>query len=407
VSLRVGHAAARLDVARGTAMAGYVARPDAVSGELDPLEVGAVVLAGPSGTVAVLCVADLLQVDEEAARGARLAVASAVGTSPDLVWLTATHTHAGPAPGRVAEQVATAAVRAAGEAAGSTVRAAVTLHRPELAGVGGQRTGDARRSTVPVDVLRVSAGSRVLGVVGVLPVHPTVLGADNTRVSADLPGAVRRAVRRSSSAWCLVATGAAGDVSSRSHRREQTAAEVDRLGTLVGACLTSPGAVVAEATDVVGGRVTTLDLAPADPAAPFRLGAVEAARRALTSAEASGDPVRIREATVALQGAELGRGDTGPVPCPVSALDLGGLRLLGLGGEPFLDLAAAAATVDPATVLVGYANGYVGYLPTRHAFAAAAADPGHPSYEVLVSRVAPGESERALAAAGALLGSPR
>jgi neutral ceramidase len=128
------------------------------------------------------------------------------------------------------------------------------------------------------------------------------------------------------------------------------------------------------------------------------------ARRALAAAEASGDPVRVREATVALQGAELALGESGPVRCTVSALDLGGVRLLGLGGEPFLDLAVAAAAADPATVLVGYANGYAGYLPTRHAYAVAASDPGHPSYEVLVSRVAPGEPERALAAA---LGSGR
>lgn len=405
MTLRVGHAAVRLDVAGGTPMAGYVARRDAVSGELDPLEVGAVVLAGSSGSVAVVCVVDLLQADDEAARGARRAVASAVGTDPDLVWLTATHTHAGPVLGQVTAQVTEAAVRAARAAAGSVVDALVTLHRSELAGVGGQRSGDARRPTVPVDMLRATAGSRLLGILGVLPVHPTVLGADNTLVSADLPGAVRRAVQRSSPAWCLVATGAAGDVSSRAHRREQTPAEVERLGALVGSCLSSPGAVVAEATDVVGGRVTSLELAPADPAAPFRSGAVDAARLALAAAEASGDPLRLREATVTMQGAELGPVDSGPVPCQVSALDLGGLRLLGLGGEPFLDLAAVAVADDPATVLVGYANGYAGYLPTRHAFASAAADPGHPSYEVLVSRIAPGESERALAAAGALLGT--
>jgi len=35
IMLRVGRAAARLDVSRGTSMAGYVARPDAVSAEPD------------------------------------------------------------------------------------------------------------------------------------------------------------------------------------------------------------------------------------------------------------------------------------------------------------------------------------------------------------------------------------
>jgi hypothetical protein len=82
------------------------------------------------------------------------------------------------------------------------------------------------------------------------------------------------------------------------------------------------------------------------------------------------------------------------VPLATAYLDLGGIDLIGLGGEPFLDLAPGGSTV-----LLGYANGYAGYLPTRDAFASAAAHPDHPAYEVLISRVAPGEPERALAAA--------
>ena len=65
------------------------------------------------------------------------------------------------------------------------------------------------------------------------------------------------------------------------------------------------------------------------------------------------------------------------------------------GGEPFLDLAPGG----PATLL-GYANGYAGYLPTRAAFDAAAERPEQPEYEVLISRVAPGEPERALSLLG-------
>jgi neutral ceramidase len=387
-------------------MAGYVARSGAVSGVLDPLEVGVVVLAGPSGQIAALCVVDLVQIDAPLADRCRVAVADALGTSSELVWMTATHTHAGPFPDDVAHRVEQASVAAAREAWRESGPVRVTLHRVELDGVGAQRTGEARRSAVPVDVLRFSDESALVGVVGVLPVHPTVLGADNTRVSADLPGGVRRAVARDSSAWCLVATGAAGDVSTRSHRREQTPEEVDRLGAIVAERVLDPGEAIATATDVVRGRVTTIELAPAREDAPFRVGAGQYARRALEAAVASGDPVQVREATVALQGVELGHGESDPVPCAVSALDLGGVRLVGLGGEPFLDLAETAAGLDPATVLVGYANGYAGYLPTRAAFAAADADHDHPSYEVLISRVAPGEPGRALAAATALLGHP-
>ena len=66
------------------------------------------------------------------------------------------------------------------------------------------------------------------------------------------------------------------------------------------------------------------------------------------------------------------------MPLATAYLDLGGVRLLGLGGEPFLDLAPGGSSV-----LLGYANGYAGYLPTRAAFAWAGAHPDQPAYDHL------------------------
>jgi hypothetical protein len=378
-------------------MAGYVARSGAVSGVLHPLEVAAVAVVGSERT-AVVCVADLLHVDDDVASTVRAAVAAAVGTTADLVWVCATHTHSGPVPREVAERLVGSAAAAARDAVAGAVDASVSLHRVELAGVGGQRTGSERRTTVPVDVLRVADPSgSLVGVLGVLPVHPTVLGADNTLVSPDLIGAVRRSLA-AAGVWSVIATGAAGDVSTRAHRREQTPAEVDRLGELVAAAMREAVATppLGVASDVVGAWVESVGLPPALVDAPFRRGALDAAQRALREAGSAGDPVRIREATVVLEGVELAASyvPDGPVPCATAYLDLGGVRLVGLGGEPFLDLAPGGAAV-----LVGYANGYAGYLPTRAAFAEASAHPDHPAYEVLVSRVAPGSPERALAVA--------
>jgi neutral ceramidase len=378
-------------------MGGYVARSGVVSGELHPLEVAAVALVG-SEHLAVICVADLLQVDDDVALAVRTAVAAEVETSPDLVWLCATHTHSGPTPTGVADQLATTTVAAARSAVADACPASVTWHRTELAGVGGQRTGSDRRATVPVDVLRiVDPSGTLVGLLGVVPVHPTVLGAANTLVSPDLPGAVRRSLS-AAGVWSVIATGVAGDVSTRPHRREQTPGEVDRLGELTARALLEASAspALGEATDVVAGRVWSQALDPADPSAAYRHGALESARRTLAAARAAGDAELIRDATVGLEGAELaaGVGETSPVPLTTAYLDLGGIRLVGLGGEPFLDL-----TPGESTVLLGYANGYAGYLPTRDAFASAAAHPDRPAYEVLISRVAPGEPERALAAA--------
>src|SRR5690349_10503024 len=126
--LRAGCATERIEVARGASMAGYVARTGAVSGVLHPLEVSAVVVSGESAT-AVLCVVDLLQMDDDLARTTRAAVAEAVGTSDDLVWVCATHTHAGPEPREVADRVTSAAVSAARSAVATARPVSVALHR--------------------------------------------------------------------------------------------------------------------------------------------------------------------------------------------------------------------------------------------------------------------------------------
>jgi neutral ceramidase len=399
----VGHGSAPLVVPPGTPLGGYAARVGVSTGTLDPLEPGAVAFVDTDGRTAVLCVVDVLQIADDLAVTCRDEVARACSTDPSLVWVAATHTHAGPMPGLMDGPVLAAVVEAALRARHEVVPARLTHHRGELAGVGGQRSGATRRTTVPVDVLRASGpDDRALGVLGVVPVHPTVLPATNLGVSGDLAAAARSALSaRLDGAWSLVATSAAGDVSTRPHRRAQSPDELARLGGLVGDRLaaTTGSPARAQATGPLSGAVGSVPLEAADPRASFRLGAAEAARAALAEATATGDRSAARDAAVALQGAELGPGEAGegPVPCAVAALDLGGIRLLGLGGEPFLALGDRV----PEAMLVGYANGYCGYLPTDEAFARACE---RPDYEVLISRVAPGQAERALAAAAGLSG---
>ncbi|MGZ4477232.1 MAG: hypothetical protein ACXVW2_01345 [Nocardioidaceae bacterium] len=244
--LRVGHGTVRLPVPPGTPMAGYVARTGCATGTLDELEVSATAFTAGGRTV-VLCVADVLAVDVDLAASCATAVAGAAG---------------------------------------------LTLHHGLLHGVGGQRCGPQRRTTVPASVLAVRDGARatgpVVGLLAVLAVHPTVLPAANREVSADLPGAVRRALA-GHVRWSVVATGAAGDMSTRASRRAQTPAEVDRLGTEAAGQLralldTSPAAAADPALGVEAAR-GVLPLAPV-PAATreARAAAVAAARAALAAA---------------------------------------------------------------------------------------------------------------------------
>lgn len=401
--LRVGHGAARLDVPDGTPMGGYAARTGGTAGLLDPLEIHAVVVAA-AGRRFCWLVGDLPAVSEDLAAAVAERLAGH-GFGPDLVWFGATHTHAGPqtgcrpgggrTPAALAARVTAVAERAATAALAGAGPAHLTVHLGAVRGVGARRSGPDPRPDLPVTVLACRDGDgAVRGTVVLLPVHPTVLGPENRRVSADLAGAVRRAVAARTGGWAVVATGAAGDMSTRTHRRAQSTAELHRLAGLaagqVCALLDGPGEPVGAAPPA-GVRTPALAL-PARTAEP--LPDLAALRAGLAAARAAGDPVGVRRAETAVQGAELAAAARVPDPrVTVSAVRIGRLRLVGLGGEPFLDLEAALRAglddVDGPAALVGYTNGYLGYLPTRPAYRTA-------GYEVNISPVAAGAAERAL-----------
>ncbi|NUO56695.1 MAG: hypothetical protein HOV78_08525, partial [Hamadaea sp.] len=237
--MRVGFATQTLTVPPGTPMGGYAFREGTSTGTLDPLSVSAITWFDGVHRFA-LALVDAICVNADLTRAVRDVVSEV-----DVLWLAASHTHAGPETGcvpggtvtppdwlailtaTVADTVATAR-QAETEASGR-------VHSGPLHGVGAVRSHPTGDSSVPLDVVEVVAGDRRAGVLVVLPVHPTVLPSRNLLVSADLTGAVRRALadRLGTGTWIAVATGAAGDISTRRTRQAQDAAELGRLGAIV------------------------------------------------------------------------------------------------------------------------------------------------------------------------------
>jgi neutral ceramidase len=365
-------------------MGGYAKREGASSGVLDPLEVHCVLL----GRFA-LVVADVLCVNEDLAAAARQQVRRELGSVED-VWVCATHTHSGPelgcAPGggvtppswrRAISDAAAAAARAA---AARQRDSAGRFHTGELCDVGSRRGDDVGDARVSVDVVScVDRDGRLFGVLAVVPVHPTVLPASSTAISGDLASAIRTSLRAAlGSPWVVVATGAAGEISTRRTRRAQTADECRRLGaeaaeqiaalmrfapTPIWECgTTAPAAArhrlaLPARCEGGGDQVVALRAALEDEhARELRRGATAAARTIETT----------------LQGLDVAqaRRPARAVQLPLSAARLGRLALLGIGAEPFHSLGEAlrARCAGPSVVL-GYANGHAGYLPDTAAYA--------------------------------------
>lgn len=373
--MRIGHGVAQIPVPDGTPLGGYADRSGASTGTADPLEAHVVTITGGDHTLALVAL-DLVCVNTDLADAVRAALPA------DDVWVCATHTHSGPetgcVPGGTATpepwvEVVTAAVSRAARAAVVTP-GALTAAAVDVSGVASVRSRPDGARPVPVDVVSCHDAGGLRGLLVVLPVHPTVLPASSTIVSADLAGAVRRALAERLGVWVVVLTGAAGDISTRGVRRGADTAECARLGALVADQVVGAVQQGTPHDDSVRSATTDLLLAPGP----------------LPAHVEPGDPSS-RQAETLRQAYRLRRTVPSPLPATVRAARLGDVRLVGLPGEPFLDLR------PPGVVMVGYTGGYVGYLPTATAFAA------EPTYETVISPVAPGEPERLVAAAMDLL----
>jgi hypothetical protein len=206
--------------------------------------------------------------------------------------------------------------------------------------------------------------------------------------------------------WGAYAQGAAGDVSCRFTRRGQTFEEVGRLGGIVGeAGLEGADRAVPIAGEplLVASRTVSLPVRsfPSPQESASRL---EDARSRLEEVARSGaDPATLRLAESLVEGytAELLIGERREVletEAEVTAIRLGDAAVVALPGEPFTSVGRAIRERSPVrhTMVLGYAGGYIGYVPDRGAYESG-------GYEALVSWLEPAAADILVDAAARLL----
>jgi len=403
-------------------MSGFVARSSPATGAHDPLTVRAVVVED----TAVVTV-DVVGLHEDLCAQIR----ARCPLPDDQVVVHATHTHGGPAsmPGRLGAPVDESWLQVVADECVAAVEAAVRDRRPAMIRVGcGGNPGVARnrrRSDGPVDaavpVVRLVGVDGVNGVDGRDGVdiavlvsyacHPVVLGADNTRWTADYPGAVRDELEvRHPGAVAVFLTGCAGDTNT---------------GHPVAASVTttpSPGRTFDEAR-MIGVRVA--EAACAAPAVPAP-GPVTAARAQvpLDLDLPERDELLAAAATWRAQAEDSGadQAERALLSCwaqwaqscvvaggdgvnfwtaPVTVLQWGGALLVFLPGEPFAASARALrGAMGPhdsgrVVLVLGYTDGCPGYLPPagEYEFGGYEVTEAH-RYYGMPGPFAPGSAER-------------
>lgn len=263
-TLRAGVAGVEITPDRPLPLEGYGGRTAPATGTLDPLEARAIVFDDGVRQIAILSV-DVCGIEAASVARVRAAVTAACGLPPDHVMVTYSHTHAAPTvtpfgdvpvdsayvrwlETALAEAVVTAHQRlqpvTLGTADGETDFNVNRRRRtpsgvvmlPNPGGIVDRRVRVLRVDATPAPEAPGTLGNRRLPQADPLAVlfaytcHATVLGATNTRYSADYPGAARRFVERSYAPetprgenGTTNASGTVGETSAHSGDRESDA----------------------------------------------------------------------------------------------------------------------------------------------------------------------------------------
>ena len=365
-----------VDVPVGTPMTGYAARLSPSTGVHDPLTVRALVIDDVGIVVVDCCALRKTTCGElRATRPAGLI---------DVV-IAATHTHSGPCitPGGLgafAPDVLHAVEKAFVEALTTArhQRKPVTVRYGErrAVGVGRNRRHHDVEIDPPVQVVTFEGVHGTVATLVTYPMHPVVLSAANTLISADYLGPLRDMVEAARpGSVCLFMQGCAGDVNDDRHSAEgdfsaaptpgrdfaAAAQKGETVATAALAALSNATALTPVRTRMATTTVP-LDVTALDPEQV----AADRAEWAQLAGSLPAERSALYQSWVAWADNWL---EHRPEPSRwlgrVGLITVGGLRIATLPGEPFLAVAdRVRAGLGEQSIVLGYCDGVSGYLPT-------------------------------------------
>jgi hypothetical protein len=388
------------------ALGGYADREGEATGVHDDLYVRASYLKA-EGKQCILLAFDLLMMDDAYYQPIQKEIAEALKIPSENVLIATTHTHSAPlfirqdTFGKVSKsyflRVKEAAVLVAAKARGQKQPVKTGWSQKKFSGVGRSRRSGDREGDVVLTLLSfVDLKEKPVATIINYNCHPTVLSAANREVSAEYPGAVIRALEETHVGEFLFVNGAAGDVSTRFVRKEQSFEEMERLGRLlaneVGEALEKMQYREVDQFSVLSREITPqVKVLPSLEALNQMIRDVSEKEEQLKQVGA--DSAKLRLVHTQVQGAHVQKMlsevlDELDQVVRMTAVSIGEGALVFVNAEWFSGPAARVMEGSPYTItgIVGYTNGIVGYFPDRLAF-----EEG--GYEALSCRFAPGVAE--------------
>jgi neutral ceramidase len=419
----------------GVELAGYPHHPRHNTGVHDPLFSTALVIDDGLSSVALVSL-DLLFFSKKHVTAVRKSIEQYADIPQRNILIGCTHTHSGPwASGRLdidslrsgarqdeayvkflQERVVDSVVQAKKGMFDASLGSGAAICGADK-GIGGNRRDPAGPHDPTVGIVKVvDSDGACRAIVVNYALHPTVLHADNTEVSADYPGYVRERLNQLyPHALILFLQGASGDQSTRYFRRGQSFAEARRIGyTIADAAFAALQATPTSCEVPV--RASSVEVPIRLRELPGREKAQDAVRKAAAEyalLEKSGASyIELQNANLVLLGAEdlLGYVEVfeqaGTLElyedereAEVQVLSVGDVTIVALPGELFVEFGAEIKSMHRGRIMmvVSLANGCLpGYVCTPLAHQEG-------GYEADTSLLAPDFGADLVAAAGHLL----
>ncbi len=396
--LRAGWSSTDITPPVGVDLSGFGGREGPSEGVHDSLHAKAVCVADGERSVALIT-ADLIGLDAGTVAEIREQAATRIGPGAPALMIACSHTHSGPStpclpflgepdPVYMADlkrRLVSIVTEAWEGMTDATLGAAqrnvgIGINRRE-------RTSDDRiilgrnegGATAPhVDVVRLQArGGKGCALLFAYAAHPVTLGGGNLLISADWPGYAQRFVEEALGGDCvaLFGQGCSGNINSEPRGTFEIAEQQGR--TLAAAVVDAAEGMELSDEASVDGRsvILHLPLQPPPSAEEARVILQQAEEALEAGRETDGYGMRrTRQGLVAwaerlLELAEAGAHDL-TQPFEVQALRIDDIAIVGLPGEVFVEYQLRIKECSPFehTLVLGYTNGNIGYVPTADAF---------------------------------------
>lgn len=377
--LRAGVAHAVINPPSGTDLTGYAGRSSGCKGIHDGLHAKALVISDGQTRAAIVSL-DILGLAAYHVAAVRETVESATGIPAANLLIGTSHTHSGPATqflracgevcdhyldtllARIADTVAEASENMFPASFGHDEGSAdVAINR---------RASDGPRDCTVAIWRFTRENGAPLATLFNHACHAVVLEGSNLLVSADWPGAAQRAIEGELGGQAMFLQGCCGNINPRDRGGYDV---MERVGRQVAASVESVINDIPTRPDVrlrIAAETVHLPLRP-----PPSRDDLEATVREMDGLLAGADestPLGAIHIWTAYRDWARTLLDTAEhpvsVPIEIQRLTLGDAHMLALPGEIFVEYALRLKSRAPNLMVVGYANGNIGYVPTASAF---------------------------------------